>query len=256
MRRLAILASVAVIALGATAAGRAEVVQKGNLRVSFSGRLSPHALPRHGTAPISVTVGGLISTSDGTDPLPLERIEIAINRKGHLDPRAVPICGMAMIQPATTVGALNACRRSLVGDGSFSASVAIPGQAPFPSQGRVTVFNGRRHGRPAMLVHIYGVQPIPVSLTIPLSISKGGKEFGTILRGDLPAVKADIGFVRGLRIRLLGAAGSRDRRYLTAGCPAPAGFAEAIFPLVRAGFDFAGKKTLQSTLTRTCRATD
>jgi hypothetical protein len=47
----------------------------------------------------------------------------------------------------------------------------------------------------------------------------------------------------------------KRRSYLSAGCPAPAGFSGASFPLVRASFGFAHGTTLTSVLTRTCKAT-
>jgi hypothetical protein len=41
--------------------------------------------------------------------------------------------------------------------------------------------------------------------------------------------------------------------YLTASCPAPAGFSKALFPLVRTRFTFAGRRSLGTTLIRSCR---
>lgn len=232
----------------------AEVAQRGTLRVSFSGALSPRSLPRNGSAPIAATISGKISTTDGSDPPPLQRMEIAINRNGRLDPEALPTCQLEQIQPATTENAMRACRSAKVGEGQFSAAVAIPGQAPFPSKGAVTAFNGAEKGRPVILLHIYGTEPIPTSLTVPLRILSGKGQFGTILRGALPSVKADVGFVTGISLRLRGAAGKDSRRYLTAGCPAPKGFPTAVFPFARGSFYFVGGKTLSSTLTRTCHA--
>ena len=45
----------------------------------------------------------------------------------------LPVCRVDQIQPSTTDGALAACRRSLVGEGHFSANVKLPEQSPFPS---------------------------------------------------------------------------------------------------------------------------
>jgi hypothetical protein len=44
----------------------------------------------------------------------------------------------------------------------------------------------------------------------------------------------------------------KTRSYLSAGCPAPAGFDRAPFPLVRTSFEFAGGLTLAMTLNRNC----
>jgi hypothetical protein len=45
----------------------------------------------------------------------------------------------------------------------------------------------------------------------------------------------------------------RSRSYLSAACPAPAGFSGASFPLARTSFDFAGGIGLHSILLRSCR---
>lgn len=254
MRRRLLLTILALCALGAAAPAAGEPVQKGNLRVSFSGAIAPKRLPRHGAAPISVRLGGRIATTDGSDPPALKKIEIAINREGRLDPRAVPTCDIDKIQPSSTTYARQVCGAARVGDGSFSASIAIPEQSPFPSRGTVTAFNGTENGRPVVLLHIYGAKPFPTSFTLPLRISRGRGRFGTVLSGRLPTVDVHVGFVTGISLRLDGTGGRRSRPYLSAGCPAPPGFTQIPFPLARAGFSFAGGKNLSSTLERTCLA--
>jgi hypothetical protein len=231
-----------------------EVVQRGTLRVSFSGGLSPKKLPRHGGAPISVEIGGRISTTDGTDPPGLSRIEIAINRRGHLDPSALPSCRLDQIQPASTGYARRICAGAMVGEGSFNAAVIIPEQSPYPSHGAVTAFNGVVHGHPVVLLHIYGTEPLPTSFTLPLSIARGHGNFGVVLSGSLPSVDVHVGFVTGISLRLDGRHGRSNRHYLSAGCPAPDGFTSAIFPLARASFSFIGAPALRSTVISTCSA--
>jgi len=120
----------------------AETAGGGNLRVDFSGKLSPHVLPRHGSQAVSVTIGGHVHTTDGSSPPQLRRIELAINSHGHIDYRHLPACRFQDIQPSTDAKALQACGDARVGEGSFSADVAASGQAPFPSRGRLIAFNG------------------------------------------------------------------------------------------------------------------
>ncbi len=45
-----------------------DITRKGNLQVKVTGKLSPKKLPRDKKAPIKVSVGGEISTTDGTLP--------------------------------------------------------------------------------------------------------------------------------------------------------------------------------------------
>jgi hypothetical protein len=250
-RLLLTLASILTLALASLAG--AEVKQQGNLRVRFEGELTPHALPRSGTAPVKVAVGAKIAATNGKTPPQLRQISIAINRNGRLEAKGLPLCRLEAIQPSTTADALSACRSSLVGEGSFSAKVLLPQQAPFPSTGKVFAFNGRIDGHPAIFAHVYGTQPVPTSYTIPFVVSSAKGTFGTVLSASLPQVTSEWGYVTGLQMTLgrnFSYRGER-RSYLSAGCPAPKGFPGATFPFARASFGF-GKETLTSTLTRSC----
>lgn len=253
MRKRLILTT-ALLALGLATLAQAEIKQQGDLRISFDGELTPHALPRTGSAPVKVAVGAKIAATNGATPPQLRRISIAINRNGHFTPAGLPICSLKEIQPSTTADALKACRRSLVGEGSFSAKVLLPQQAPFPSQGKVFAFNGTFNGAPAVLAHVYGTNPVPTSYTIPFAISPTKGTYGTVLSASLPQVTSDWGYVTGLQMTLGRTFTYRGhkRSYLSAACPAPKGFPGAVFPFARASFAFAGRKTLTSTLTRNC----
>lgn len=248
-----LLLSALLAAFALTGLARAEIVQQDGLRVVFDGGLTPHGLPRSGVAPIKVTMDAAISAKKGVNPPQLRQIAIAINRNGRFSPGGFPTCEVEDIQPATTAGALEACSDSLVGKGKFTASVLLPEQAPFPSEGKVNAFNGTFHGKPAILLHVYGTDPVPTSYTLPLEVSHTKGTFGILLSASLPRVTSEWGYVTGLSLTL----GRTFRRhgevhgYLSAGCPAPAGFPRTTFPFARASFGFAGK-TLTSTLTRSC----
>jgi hypothetical protein len=246
------LALLACLALGSLA--RAEVVQRGKVRVSFKGALAPKSLPRQGLAPVKVTVAAAIASTDDEDLPQLRQIAIAINRNGHFAPQGLPRCHMRDIQPATTANALKACRRSLIGEGHFSAKVLLSQQAPFPSEGKVFAFNAVLAGKPAILAHVYGTDPVPISYTLPFEILPSRGTYGTVLHASLPAVTGNSGYITGLSLTLgrTFQVGGERRSYLSAGCPAPAGFPGAVFPFARASFGFEGK-TLTSTLTRSCR---
>ncbi len=249
---LAALACAASLALAVPA--RAEVVQQGNLRVSFAGKIAPHVLPRVGTAPVSVTLGGEIKTTDGSKPPQLRTISLAINRNGRLDYRGLPRCNYGEIQPATTSEAREACASSLVGTGSFAANVALPEQSPFPSNGKVLAFNGNLHGRPFVFAHIFGTEPLPQSFVLPFAIRRQGGEYGTVLTAELPQVAAEWGFVSGVTLTLKRSFIHRGKRrsYVAAGCPAPRGFPGATFGFAKASFGFEDGRALSSTLTRSC----
>jgi hypothetical protein len=233
-------------------ASASEVVQHGRVRVAVAAKLAPKKLPRKGTAPVRFSLDAKISSTDGSVPPQLRAIAIEINRNGHLNPSSMPRCELEQIQPASTQGALEACGRSVVGEGSFAAKVLLAQQAPFPSAGEVVAFNGSWHGRPAILAHIYGTDPVPTSYTLPFVITKAGKgPYGTTLKASLPNFTSKWGYVTGISLKLGGGA---HRDYLSAGCPAPKGFGGASFPLARASLSFGegGPKSVAQTLTRSC----
>jgi hypothetical protein len=246
-----LIALLAVLAAGLAAA---ETIQRGNVRVSFDGAITPRRLPRQGSAPVAVAVSTTIAGVKGQVPPQLRRISIAINRHGHLDAAGLPVCQVDEIQPATSEKALEACRASLVGRGTFSAQVALSRQSAFPSTGEMLAFNGSYEGKPAILAHVYGTEPVPTSLTLPFLITRAKGTFGTVLTTALP--RSESSYVTGLSLTLQRRFRSHGQThsYASAGCPAPQGFPGAVFPFARASFSFAGGRTLRQTLQRSCRA--
>jgi hypothetical protein len=255
MRSWAIALVLLPLSLGAVALAQPVVIQRGNARVIFDGQLSPHRLPRQGSAPVRVSVSTEIEPLAGKPAPQMRRMEIAINQYGHLNARGLPLCSLDEIQPSTTEDALAKCRDSLVGTGTFSAKLLVSGAAPFPSEGKMYAFNSRLHGRPAILAHVYGTKPAPVSYTIPFEVRKTKGTYGLVLSAAFPQVNSSQGYVSGLSLDLGRSFSYRgkSRSYLSAGCPAPSGVNLAVFPFARASFVFKSR-TLSSTLIRTCQA--
>lgn len=248
----------AAVVLGisvAVPAATAEFAQKEGLRVAFDGGIAPRALPRHGEAPVAVTLGGTITTTDGSTPPQLRTISLAINRNGRLDYRGLPACHYHQIQPASTPEAIEACRRSLVGKGRFRAKVVLPEQSPFPSAGKVVAFNGILHGRRVVFAHIYGTAPLPQSQVLAFELGRGKGGYRTTLTAELPRVAAEWGYVSSVsltlerRFRYRG----RPRSFVSGSCPAPSKFTLATFPLARASFGFEDGRVLTATLVRSCK---
>jgi hypothetical protein len=240
----------AFLALGQLAG--AEVVQKAGVRVNFEGHLAPKALPRIGSAPVRVSVGAKIAPLKGSEPPQLRRISIAINSAGKFSPSSLPVCTMRDIQPSTTKNALGACGSSLVGTGTFAAKVLLPQQASFPAGGKLYAFNGRYHGHPAILAHVYGTKPVPTSFTLPFEMITRKGELGTVLTASPAGATGKAGYITGLSLDLGMTTSSATTPYISAGCPAPKGFGGAVFPFAKATFEFVGVQ-IASTLTRNCK---
>jgi len=235
------------------------VAQKDNLRVAVTGRLAPGSLPRAGAAPVSVSVAGHIATTDGSVPPQLQTLRIELNRQGHIDYAGLPVCPFSRIQPASTARALSVCRSSLVGGGSFAANIGLFGQDAYSVQGRLLVFNGRRHGRPALFGQIYSPRPFATSFVITFAVGhRAHGPYGTVLTASLPEALGNWGYLTAIEMKLSRRYVYRraSHSYISAGCPAPAGFPAAVFPFARTSFRFAGVGRIGSTLVRSCRVRD
>jgi len=236
----------------APVASTSGVVQRDGVRLSFESAIRPSTLPRTGSTPVRISLGVKLGAPGGGAVPQLRKVLIEFNRAGQLHPEAVPACKLRRIQPSTTMEARAACGPSLVGEGSFSADVRLPQQSPFPARGKVLAFNGRYKGRPAVLVHVYGTKPLPASYTLPFVVESIAGTYGTALRAWLPAVTGDAAAITGLTFEL-GRSSGAPGSYVSAGCPAPAGFGSVLFPLARASFAFAGGAKLGDVVSRTCR---
>ena len=153
----------------------------GNLQVDVTASISPNKLPREGRAPVAVSVGWKVATTDGTQPPQLKKLKIEINRNGILDPTGLPVCPYDKIQPASTSRALKNCRSSLVGKGSFAAIVGIEGQESYIAKGKMVVFNSEKGGKPVLFGQIYSAYPFANSFVITFKVDKSKKgDYGTV----------------------------------------------------------------------------
>jgi hypothetical protein len=232
---------------------RASLVARGDLFVDFKGGIAPKALPRHSLAPITVWLRSTIGTLSGDSPPALRRMVIRLNRAGHLDTQGLATCTAERVKATSTRTALRACAPALVGEGSFRSATAFPEQSSFPSSGHILAFNSRSHGHPAILAHVYGVDPVAATRLIVFGLREEGGS--TILTGTLPAPANRHGYLTYISLVLHRNFRFQGQRhtYLSAACAAPPGFSSALFTFAHAAMSFAGARTLSSALVRTCK---
>lgn len=253
--RFAIPIAVAAAALLAAGLASAELSQNGNLRLMFSGRIAPKTLPRTNSAPVTIRVSGAIGTADGQRPPELSKMAIAFNRYGKVSTLGLPVCPPEDLEQTTAKIAREACGGALVGHGKFKANVALPGRDIFPVVGDMLAFNSSKNGKPAMLLHIYGSNPVPLVIVLTFRIVrvKTGT-FGTIFVARIPKIASQLGYVTNLNLtfgRRYTYEGER-RSFLSARCAAPAGFPGAIFTLARGSFNFTNGQRISTSLARNC----
>jgi hypothetical protein len=254
-KRVAAVVALASACLLLAGVADAELAERGNLFVKFSGGIAPTALPRTERAPIAVRVDGTVRVLSGERPPALRHISIAINRGGVIDTRGLPTCRRSQIEPATSQQALQACGAALVGEGRYVGALALPEQNRFPLQGRVLAFNAVVDGQRAILAHVYGADPVPNSRIIVFHIHQAHGTFGTTLSAALPARLNRSGYLKKISLELRRTFVYRGQKhsYLSAACAAPAGFSSATFPFSKVSMTFADGRKLSSILIRTCR---
>jgi hypothetical protein len=256
MQRLFISAVLAIVVLAGAVAARGELIQQGNLRVHFDGRLRPHALPREHPAPVSVSLDGAVGTADGTRPPQLRELTIAVNRAGVVSSTGLPTCSAPQLQQTSSEAALRACRPALVGSGHFSANVDFPGAPLIPARGEILAFNSRLHGRPGMLLHLYGSSPVRAAFVLPFEISHHRQgRYGAVFSTKIPELASDLGYVTEISMKI-GRTYSykgKSRSFLSARCAAPVGFTQVAYPLAKATFSFANGQRLTTGLLRDCK---
>ena len=255
MKRLACIGLLFVAGLFGAAIAHGELSGSDGLFVSFSGGFAPHSLPRDRDVPVTVSLNVGIKTTDGSRPPQLRRISLAVNRYGQLTTKGLPSCRPGLLEATDPPTALARCSRALVGHGTFEANVEFPNRAPFPVKGQMLAFNGVAHGRPAILLHIHGSNPVDVTVVLTFTIQhpKQGK-FGTVLSTKIPRLASDLGYVTGVELVFNRKYRYQGRQYsfLSARCAAPNGFPGAIFSFTRGTFTFARGKPIVTTLTRDC----
>lgn len=254
LRRAAGLAAL-VLAFATAGLASAAVIQDGGLRITILSQIQPYKLPRHGTAPIAVFIGGHLKNAGGGIPPQLQEMTVKVNRHGLLQDKGLPECTISEIQPASTQRALERCGSSLLGSGQFWANIVLPGQDPYPTHGRILIFNGEQDGRPALLVQIYSSNPFNASFVIVFKISHIKKgPYGTQLKAEFPDALGDWGYVDRIKLTLKRKYRYQGKQlsYFNAGCPAPAGAKGTVYSLAYASFSFADRPDMGTSVPKSC----
>lgn len=251
-----LLALAVLLAAAVASVADATVVQQGELRITVHTQISPFRLPRVGTAPIAVFVAGHLAATNGGIPPQLQKMDIKVNRHGLLQARGLPACPVSRIRTASTRRALQLCTPALIGSGRFWAHIVLPDQPPYPTHGRLLIFNGRRGRQLMLLAHIYTSNPFPSSFVIAFGIHRIDEgPYGTELSATLPQALGDWGYVDRIKLNLKRKYrfGGQELSYFNAGCPAPRGTDAAVFPLALSTFYFEGQEPLPAKVEKSCR---
>jgi hypothetical protein len=255
-RTLGIGAATACLGLVSIAGlAQAEVKRVGNLQVSFSGSIAPVKLPRTELAPVTVQMGGKITTTDKSTPPKLEKIILDINSHGVLNNKGLATCSLSKLNSITSAQAKKTCADALVGHGNVTSRVSLPGQGAFASNGTLSAFNGKINGKPAVLAQVSSGAPLPLTYVIGFEVKKTSGTFGSSLIGTLPPIASEYGYISAFSLSLGRQYTSHGKKmsFASANCPAPGNFTGATFPFAQATYEFAGGLKVGSKLVRECK---
>jgi hypothetical protein len=192
---LALGAVVALVVAGVAVAAKPTTIVLGNLVLKINGEVKPKALPKNKLAPITLKLSAALSTKDGSHPPVLRSFEAELDKNGTLNPKGLPVCKQGQLEARTTTAAKNACKKSLIGEGSAEAEVEFPESAPFNAKGPLLVFNGG--GTPKktkIFVHVYAAVPTPTAFITPVTVTKISKgPYGNKVVASIPKIANDAG---------------------------------------------------------------
>jgi hypothetical protein len=141
--RVLLACGLALLGLGAFAAAATALhLQVGDIVVEAEGGFAPKALPPHHDAPITLHGGGSISTASGELPPILKELTLLFDRHGSVETTGLAVCTKGRLAATTVAAARAACPNAIVGEGSGTAIVKFPEQAPIRAASPITLFNG------------------------------------------------------------------------------------------------------------------
>ena len=215
-----------------------------------SASLSPIRLPRSQPAPIKL---GIAYTPEPKDA-ELRSISFELSRHITIRTQGLPGCPISDLY-STAVSAARICAGSLVGHGSVTSEIAVPGQAAAPLKRELLAFYDKSGGRRYILAQVTSGPPNPLTYVIPfvieetsgiygldLTVADMSHVYGVVPFGPQPyyleGVYSKISeFILILR-RVYRQKGKRES-LLSANCPAPPGVRTFGFRFMKANITAA-----------------
>jgi hypothetical protein len=191
-RALAAVAALALLVCASAYAIRAEI---GETYVSATAEMQPRKLPKQGGAPITLKTVTRIGTKDGSPPPILKTLVFYVDKHGSIDAEGVPVCTLAKLADTTPSQARKRCAGALVGTGTGTAVVDMPGKAPMKISSPLSFFNGpKKNGMPSLIAHAYETVPTPQTLLVPIAIEKVSHgRYGYRAEVELPPIAEGYG---------------------------------------------------------------
>jgi hypothetical protein len=151
--------------------------------MTASGETLPILLPRGKPVPAGLGLGFASEDVDAHTAPELESIAFDISRNVVFDFTGLPRCTLPEL--FESYGAGEPCPRSLVGTGTVTSEITVPGRPTSrAAEGALYAYYGFVGGSPHILARIAVEEPLPLIYVIPFAIEPGKGGFGTSLVAD------------------------------------------------------------------------
>ena len=236
MRRRLATVALLLLAIGALAAvAAAEVVQSGNVRITFHAKFTPAVaaartpgtdLGRSRRADLDhrrQPAAAAAEAADRTDQLGADR-----------RPRPARLHGVGAAVDQLRTGARSAAGRRRSATATSRRTCSSPANRSWSTAARSSSTASSAGGRGCSSTST-SREPVTVTLVIPLKISHGSGRFGTVLTTRVPKLAGGFGSITELQLQIGRRYSYRGARhsYLSAACAAPSGFPGATFTFAR-----------------------
>jgi len=218
------LGLVAVLAIGLAAVAVAKNAQTkivvGKLELTFGGGFSPSKLPRSEYVPVTASLFGKISTSDGSHPPAFRDTVVDVDKDLKVNVKDLPVCKAGQLEATNTKAALKACGDTLLGSGNAHAEIAFPEQAPIKVASPLKVFNGgEKGGKVKLLIHTFITVPVPAAIVTDVTIARKGSGLHSVAK--IPAIAGGSGSAIDFSFKLGRTYSYKGKKvgYLEARCP-------------------------------------
>jgi hypothetical protein len=243
-------ATVAALALAATAYAIKVRIEFGDLVVIAEGGVSPKKLPRGHDAPIEIHGGGSLSTKSGAYPPVIQDINLEFDKHGSVVTKGLEVCTAGKLQATTVKVARKQCPGAIVGKGFGKGVVVFPEQPAIPVSSPITLFNGPKKGRdPTVFAHFYTTVPAPVAFVIPIVIKRIHKGiYGYRTEARIPPIAGGNGIPLSGHLKIGKRWTFKGKRYSYVNARCANGRLQA-----RGEFSFKGGPELRATFLQPCK---
>jgi hypothetical protein len=210
-------ASLATVAIAKNAQTKIVV---GKLELTFGGGFSPSKLPRGEYVPVTASLFGKITTSDGSHPPAFRETVVDVDKDLKVNVKGLPICKAGELEATNTSAALKACGDTLLGSGVAHAEIAFPEQNPLKVASPLKVFNGGESGgKVKLLIHTFITVPVPAAIVTDVTIARKGSGLHSIAK--IPVIAGGSGSAIDFNFKLGRTYSYKGKKvgYLEARCP-------------------------------------